>query len=74
MKIIFTYLNLLIGIIFSLGIACMAGLTTYTQLYRKGTGNKKQVINESIKDGVFIFLIVFIFFFLLVIFIRKFFL
>lgn len=60
MKQIAGYINVFIGLWFSVGIAIMASLATFSQIYRKKTHNTKAALKESIKDGIWFFIVAFI--------------
>jgi len=60
MKLIAGYVNVFIGLWFSVGIAIMASLATFSQIYHKRNHNIKEAVGESIKDGIWFFIVAFI--------------
>jgi len=60
MKQIAGYINIYVGFWFSTGLAVMASLTTFTQLYRRKSRNTREAVKESVKDGIWFFIVAFI--------------
>ena len=71
MKIIAGYLNILVGLMLSSGIAVMASLATFSIIYSKNSNNKKAAVKEALKDGFFTFTAVFLCSLIIVAFIQK---